>query len=1291
MARATMAKRILLPLLLLVALAATVAASPTTAPASTASHPHRTETTSLSHGPVGPRTRARARTRVSSLIDDAGARAQRILRTAWPIARTVGLGGALVAALGTLGRVLIRRRRRMVRLTLIPFRSQQTEPENLRRMLETWHQQILVRWWERPLQGQPGIALEVRYERDRGQNFVGRVCIVCPESQLRAIEGSLLACYPDARLTREPAGQATDLRCVTRLKKRYAFTRALHEAGPDERPLVDAVLMQMASVDEPAVLQYALTPTPAMFDRYSRGRFRSRERSSEGRHELNPRDPGLRSELISAELAAGLRFQHHPVFFCDIRIATATRAAGDAIAGLVRGETGAENRLVVRRMRARGPLYLRRMIAGVGNPLPGWRRGLCASTELASLWQAPSPALKEVRIRRAPLPRIPAPPEITRERASAIARDEHGLVGIRAEDKTDGLALIGGQKTGKTSLLCRTVQADAQDENCALVVLMPKPGDAEKALSMIPPGRTVHYLDLEHPEFGINPLLTPGEPAMIADKVVEAFRDVNMEGDIRGSSDRYLRQAAQAAIGGSQAGVIEGPPTLWHMYRMLMPGEAAFREQVVVALLPDSRFTDTATFFGRELPVDLRDSKMQTVAKLDAPRNKLLRLMVESLDKVLRHPLQLSLDDIVARREVLIVDGKMGTFGSDNCRVMMQFILNTLYGALQRQQQLPEEQRARVALKVDEAHLIINESFADALATLRSAGLEVVAAWQYGEQVQDPKIRAGMLSLLRQRCMFSMGEAQDARDMSSIAMAVYTDVIQADAQSQANLRVSPDTIFNLPNHHAVCSWISQGARVPAFIGRTLKLETDEHVIRHHREAQLARGCYVPERLPDPLPDVERADLILAAETSTPVAAPEPELVGATSAPREAPTTVAAGGDARPSAPAALTWDPSDTSVDRGGDRSATPPAGAPDSFTELDLDDVRGIIWDKVAPIPADRRRDPTQRELEILAALWSHRFLFASQIRRQWWADASERAAQQVLTRMTKAGWVRRFKFQVGERGAQQRVYCLTRLGFDVGKEHSGPRGPYVAEQAEWREPQISDPRRVLRDLHTNGWVLALQDRAGRSFNRWRGPREGRLLPPRRRDRGEWLDLAPSEVTVGSRQLRDYDAPKFEPVSPDATIELRITAGTEPLRLDLLVEMERSRGAAAAEAKLRRYDGLLAGWAPMLERYQTLGTPPLVIFVSEDERARDALVKIADRVVIARLAKAGVEEAEWPCPARKTMYFALERDIHTGSLEALQLPEHPPELRVRLEGKKARDVRPGRVHIVEPRLLRKR
>ena len=38
---------------------------------------------------------------------------------------------------------------------------------------------------------------------------------------------------------------------------------------------------------------------------------------------------------------------------------------------------------------------------------------------------------------------------------------------------------------------------------------------------------------------------------------------------------------------------IEGPPTLWHMYRMLLPSETAFRDHVVGAIYGDPRFTDT--------------------------------------------------------------------------------------------------------------------------------------------------------------------------------------------------------------------------------------------------------------------------------------------------------------------------------------------------------------------------------------------------------------------------------------------------------------------------------------------------------------------------------------------------------------------------------------------------------------------------------------------------------------------------------------------------------------------------
>jgi hypothetical protein len=107
-----------------------------------------------------------------------------------------------------------------------------------------------------------------------------------------------------------------------------------------------------------------------------------------------------------------------------------------------------------------------------------------------------------------------------------------------------------------------------------------------------------------------------------------------------------------------------------------------------------------------------------------------------------------------------------------------------------------------------------------------------------------------------------------------------------------------------------------------------------------------------------------------------------------------------------------------------------------------------------------------------------------------------------------------------------------------------------------------------------------------------------------------------------------------------------------------------------------------------LLPRYETLGTPPVVVFVCEDERQMLTYLRTADKAVTTRLAEAGTPEAEWRCPARHQMFFVAERDIHTGSLEALALPELPPDVRVRLEGESAKACRPRRVQLIDPKLL---
>jgi hypothetical protein len=59
--------------------------------------------------------------------------------------------------------------------------------------------------------------------------------------------------------------------------------------------------------------------------------------------------------------------------------------------------------------------------------------------------------------------------------------------------------------------------------------------------------------------------------------------------------------------------------------------------------------------------------------------------------------------------------------------------------------------------------------------------------------------------------------------------------------------------------------------------------------------------------------------------------------------------------------------------------------GTPETHSELDLDDLRGISGDAMTPEHRDAWPEPTPRELEILVALHRHRVLFSTQIWRRW------------------------------------------------------------------------------------------------------------------------------------------------------------------------------------------------------------------------------------------------------------------------------------------------------------------
>ena len=100
------------------------------------------------------------------------------------------------------------------------------------------------------------------------------------------------------------------------------------------------------------------------------------------------------------------------------------------------------------------------------------------------------------------------------------------------------------------------------------------------------------------PTAGFNPLAVASSPDAIADHVVAALRGLFSEGEVRGSSDRYLRNALIAALACSPAA------TLWDAARLLEVGEAgrALRARVAERLIELPPYAELAAFFAHELP-----------------------------------------------------------------------------------------------------------------------------------------------------------------------------------------------------------------------------------------------------------------------------------------------------------------------------------------------------------------------------------------------------------------------------------------------------------------------------------------------------------------------------------------------------------------------------------------------------------------------------------------------------------------------------------------------------------------
>ncbi len=1247
-------------------------------------------------------------------VSIATAIATTVAATAIAVAVVVGTLGVLFMLLASVCRLRARHRRRYMRLKVIPYRGDDPTAQAIVNMFEVLHKRLLCRWWRRLLAGQPSVSLEVHCDHEAW------LSLTCPAGLESLVEAALRSAYPNCRLQRATRAPGPPP-CVVRLKKHTVFTKRaklVDRFEHDRAPAVNRLITTMRACAVPAFVQIALTPTPALFEGHAKRAYKRHEHrlSRERKLSLPPLD---RSMVEDEELKGGLEVQHRPLFFADLRVVGPNRGVCERIASELRA-SGAENRLVERGTLVRQGwlgLYTARVLRGEGNPLPSIRKGVFASTELASVWHLPSIDYSTVPFARNPLPLAPAPPAIYRPgKGMGTLRDFHGPVSIHPQLRRQNIAVPGTVEQGKSSYLVATVAEDLLRERCAVIVLDPKGDAAEAAVSLVPRERTCTLLDFAHPTCGFNPLAVDAPADTIADYVVSALKNLFDEGDIRASSDRYLRNAIIAVLAYDRAS------TLWDAARLLSVGQEGYgyRSRVAGRLRAQPEFKEISEFFTGELAAQLADARGTTTAKLDAPVNKLARLLNSpSIKRVLLNDsLRVSFDQVIANREVLVVKGALGVMGAGNTSVLMQLLVGMLDAALARRQDgIAAERGTAVALKVDEAPLVLNRGFAETMALKRSAGLETVACWQTDSQWIDRDVRAQLDALFAHRVYFATASVEDARHAASLMMAEFSDMVRPGIRNLSDLG-RPDVRLHLPRHSAIASWVTPEGRQAPFVAHTLPLRVDERRLTLHAARQAERGGRYRDDLSQPhwerageenraksrqndgtrrLTDSGGANgggnaqsggvrseqtsaLLSALATKSPATEdPRVPLPGAADSTRaETPTSTANT--------ASLTADVTRASSPRvtaGTDADVLLPRPA-DSYRELiDLNAAHSVRWAKSATVAL--ALDPEPLDIEILALVASMRHLLSSQIHRRFNEGRAATTTQRRLKRLSDAGLLARFQFHRRDGGGIPMCYSITHAGLVLCTERDGSVTDHItggiSELKDPTPPRSNNPRsgdRLLRqarrDVRSAGWAFAVERALEQGPLALSGPNESAIAPPMRSKSGERLLLAPGDLRLpGGRTPHDFlrtvdserrvEVERFQSIRPDAT--LRAKGGRE-----LLVEFDDRLPEAAGAAKLKRYDHFLAGWCVHLGRYMSPGAElPFVVFVCRDRSRARECARQADRVLTACRAYAGEYPSDWQYPGRERVAFAAERDAHEGNLCVWRVPRLPPEVRVDAAG----------------------
>ena len=379
--------------------------------------------------------------------------------------------------------------------------------------------------------------------------------------------------------------------------------------------------------------------------------------------------------------------------------------------------------------------------------------------ELTSIYHFPpsgvesSPHLKQARFTHAPAP-------VGLPQAGALLgvnsyRGQETPVHLDAEDRLRHLYIIGQTGTGKTGLMKSMIMQDIKNgEGCCFID--PHGSDILDILAAIPPERykDVIYFDpadLSRP-FGLNfleyDLSRPEQKTFIVNELLMIFR--RLYGDVPESMgpafEQYFRNATLLVMEDPASG-----STILDIARVLSNSEFR-REKLAKSMNPvvNQFWQEIATKAGGE--ASLENIVPYITNKFDDfTANDFIRPIVGQQESSFKFR------EVMDTKKILLVNLSKGRLGEKNANLLGLIIVGKLFMAALSRADNPRAPHPPFYLYIDEFQNVTTDSIPGILSEARKYKLALTVAHQFLSQIEE-KTRSAVFGNVGNMAVFRVGE-----------------------------------------------------------------------------------------------------------------------------------------------------------------------------------------------------------------------------------------------------------------------------------------------------------------------------------------------------------------------------------------------------------------------------------------------------------------------------------------------------------------------------------------------------